>query len=600
MHANRALPQEAASIPGDNAIMKHILFFNPSAPMFQTSWEVVLAFALRQRGHKVRFVACQGLPDCGMAPVHRTDHAAGCESCRYYTQTVLPQMGHSVEYIQAGLTEEERAEARDWSQGLADEELGTAVFRGWPLGEWTWPTAIGEWHAPDPDLSRPEIAQFFRRFLHSGALTALGMRHVFAKQQPDILVTLNGSNLIYRVAVELAKERGIRFLTYEFGWQDETLVFNAERLINDPEHYRQRWQEWKDAPLTREELRAVDTLLMQRRHGKNTANWAFSPPPQDSQEVRAALGLPPDIPMALLCTTSDCEGSMFAYRPPLTQREWIAATVAWFREHPEYLLVIRVHPNERDHAKVDDRALRFYEDLKAENIANVRVVLPGEPFSTYTLMDLASVGLGYGSTTGLEMACLGLPQVHSGIGFYRDGGFTHEITALADIAPVMEAVMQEPRSMETQRLAYRFMRHVYCGMCIPFSKVRVDKRDISAHLNFKSMAELAPGRDASLDRLTGYILGESELYPPPSPERLNVSPEAEDRFFAEKRLSALLDLARRHPDLTDPLIEAAAILCGLGLLNDAIAVYNAALQRDPNATEARSGLEACRSLSAAA
>ena len=53
--------------------------------------------------------------------------------------------------------------------------------------------------------------------------------------------------------------------------------------------------------------------------------------------------------------------------------------------------------------------------------------MPDEKVSTYGLMDVASAGLSYGSTAGLEMACQGLPLVHAGLGYYKDCGFTDEI-----------------------------------------------------------------------------------------------------------------------------------------------------------------------------
>ncbi len=308
--------------------------------------------------------------------------------------------------------------------------------------------------------------------------------------------------------------------------------------------------------------------------------WAFSPSPQDLQQVRAAANLP-DQPMALLCTSSECEASMATRAAPISQREWIERTVAWFGEHPEYTLVIRIHPHEEEYAKIDDRVLRRYEALKASAPQNVRVILPQEEVSTYSLMDLASAGLTYGTTAGLEMACLGLPIVHAGVGFYKESGFTYEVNAPEDIPSIMVEVMERGRSLETQRLAYRFLYRYFLGMSIPFSKVRVASDFINAEICYQSTAELAPGRDRNLDRLVDYILGESELYPPPTPLRALESPDAEDRFFAEQRIAGLLEAARRHPDRSDLLIEAADRLRDLGRLTDAAAVYAAAQRHSP-------------------
>jgi hypothetical protein len=266
------------------------------------------------------------------------------------------------------------------------------------------------------------------------------------------------------------------------------------------------------------------------------------------------------------------------------QQAWIEATIAWFRAHPEYALVVRVHPHEAEYARVDDRMLRRYRAMRDAAPDNVRLILPEEEVSTYSLMDMAAVGLTYGSTTGLEMACQGLPVIHAGVGFYKSFGFTREVTGLADIPRLLAEGMAAPRSIEIQRLAYRFAYQYFIGLSVPFRKVRVADDFIQAEPAYQHTSELALHRDRDLDRLCAYILGEAELYPPPSPLQALQTPHAEDRFFAEQRIAGLLEAARHDPRRTDVLIEAAALLRQIGLVRDAAAVYNAALQRNPDKT----------------
>jgi len=180
---------------------------------------------------------------------------------------------------------------------------------------------------------------------------------------------------------------------------------------------------------------------------------------------------------------------------------------------------------------VDDRPLRRYEALKQSAPTNVRVVLPDETVSTYTLMDAATIGLSYGSTAGLEMAAVGLPVVHAGIGMYRDCGFMEEIRQLNQIDPVMQRSMRLIRSSWTRRLAYRYLHLMYIRLCVPFPAVRVSQDYYSAEPTYVSTAELAPGRDANLDAIAGYILDENELYPSPTEEQTARKTDAEELFF---------------------------------------------------------------------
>jgi hypothetical protein len=557
--------------------MKQILFFSPYMPWTpHLLWEVTLAYALRQRGHNVKFAACGGLPDCGVAPARMERMQITCEECRKFTTIMLPQTFRlQGEFFQESLTAEDKGAIEAWVMAIPSAELQTACYRGLPLGEWVWPDMISYWHSLEPDLSRPQIADTYRNYLRGAAEAATALPRVYDAFQPDVLVTLNGTFFLHRVAVELAKARGVRVVTHERGWRNDTVVFNAEAFVNDISQYRQQWGHWKDVPLTTEELHAVEKLLTQRRRGLNM-NWVgFSPSPQDIRAVREAANLP-DKPIALLCTSSDCEGSLYDRERNVPQMEWIEQTIDWFRAHPEYTLVIRVHPNELEHAKVDDRLLRRYEMLSFGLPENVRLILPEEQVSTYSLMDIASVGLVYGSTAGLEMACQGIPVIHAGIGIYKNAGFTHELTSLEQLPDLMARVMTLSRDPETKRRAYRFVSRIFHSLCVPIRGVKVGNDFVSATLTYDSVAELAPGRDTDLDRTAAYILGEGELYPPPTPEQTAQTEERENRFFAEQRAGALLAAAQEHPDRADLLFEAADALRALGLEAEAVTVQNTA------------------------
>jgi hypothetical protein len=574
---------------------RRILFFSPYLPWIpHTLWEATLAYALGERGHTVQFVTCQGLPNCGVNPLRLYQSADRCRQCRTLAGEMLPNAGHRLEPMQTYLHPEEPAAISRWAESLPAETLRGAEYASLPLGEWVWPEMLNYWHSPEPDLTRPEVAQTYRDFLIGAATAAVCLPRAFDAHRPDILVTLNGAFFLHRVAVELALARGLRVITHERGLLDNTLTLNANAGVWDQGRFDRIWSAWKETPLTVEALRAVERLLSQRRRGQNMGWWAFSPSAQDLRQVRAAADLP-DQPMALLCTSSECEASMAGRKASVGQQEWIEATIAWFAAHPENTLVIRVHPHEAEYAKVDDRMLRRYRALKAAAPPNVRLILPEEEVSTYSLMDMATAGLTYGSTTGLEMACQGLPLVHAGVGFYKGCGFTREVDSVADIPRLLAEVLAAPRSLETQRLAYRFAYHYFIGQSVPFRKVAVAEDFVQAEIAYESTAELAPGRDRELDRMVSYILGEAELYPPPSPLHALQSQDAEDRFFAEQRVAGLLEAARHAPERTDLLVHAASLLRDIGLVSDAIAVYHAALQRDPAAPDAWEGLVAAQS-----
>ena len=271
------------------------LFFSP-----YTLWtphlyvETTLASALKQWGASTLFVTCGGAKECGMAPSRIYDHEEMCAACRSHSVQLLPGLRQKVRFMQSVLGAEEQAEILEWANGIPADGLRSAAFNGQPIGEWAWSDMVSLWHTLTPDLNTPEVADSYRGFLHGTALAATALPKIFDEFKPDLVVTLNGSFHQHRAAIEVAKARGIRFVTHERGWRDETILLNENAVTNDLDKFREEWEKQKWIPLTGGERAEAEALLNQRRSGKNM-NWgAFALPPGERESGprsdRTALG----------------------------------------------------------------------------------------------------------------------------------------------------------------------------------------------------------------------------------------------------------------------------------------------------------------------
>jgi hypothetical protein len=196
--------------------------------------------------------------------------------------------------------------------------------------------------------------------------------------------------------------------------------------------------------------------------------------------------------------------------------EWIRATIELFAQRPDHELVVRVHPAER---KLRGKTTR---EPVAEIIAsafpvlpaNVRVIGPDDPTSSYTLMDQADVGLVYTSTTGIELAMAGVPVLVAGETHYRGLGFTHDADDPASYQRQLDALLADPvgRGPDVElarRYAYLFL--FAAPMAMPFVE---QPRPGVPVLTIASLDELAPGRHRDLDRFCDGVLGRGDFHPP--------------------------------------------------------------------------------------
>lgn len=574
--------------------VERILFFTPFVSWWpHTFWEATLAFAAQLRGAEALFVNCGGLPDCDLVPRRTGRPSDVCARCRSVSVRVMEGLALAHAFASDRVEAGEREAIRAWARELPPAELRAATWNGMPLGEWVFAGTVGYCRRRDLDTRDPEVRRVYLDNLVSAAIAVTGVERIANEFLPTTAVLLNGSFSLHRPVLEALRARGVRVVTHERAMVDNAVTFHEGGPVWERARLDSFWSAWRAVPLAAQELRDAEAILAARRKGKNTGWFGFNPWPEDRAAAMAALGLPGDRPMALLCTSCDHEPSLVDLAPTVSQDAWMASAIEWFAARPEYVLVIRFHPSAAGDPAYATEVRPRLEAFRAGLPPNGFCVLPHEPVNTYALVDCATAGLVYASTIGLEMACAGLPVAHAGGGMYRGAGFTLEPDDPARPGAELELAMAMPRSREASRLAYRYLYRFFRTASVPIRQVRVPSESYTlAGFTFTSSDELLPGRDADLDRAAAFVLGRGPASPPPTAEERARTTADEDRFFAKMRVAALLDAVRARPGDPDRLREAAAGLDDLGLTEDARRLYAAALAADPTHAGALTGLRA--------
>ena len=315
-------------------------------------------------------------------------------------------------------------------------------------------------------------------------------------------------------------------ITHERGYLDNSLALMENANCKALQPIKQLWRDWGAVPLVPQELETIKTYMKQRQFGKNLGGLVFSPPPQNLEKVRQELGLSQEGSVWVLFTSSEDEvisaeewGGPFA-----RQIDWLKQTVAFVAQHPQVNLVIRAHPNTAGKRAVGNNLgqLQELEELRALLPPNVRMVLPDAPVSSYSLMDLATLGLVYSSTVALEMVCKGKTVIVAGGNLISDLPFAQTVAAVADYNQMLTTQLDLPVlvvSQEIQRLAYRYAYALFFRWTIPFPLVQ-DGGPFGSKMTYHSLNDLAPGRDSSLDRIALIILEGEPVCPPPTPVHL--------------------------------------------------------------------------------
>ncbi len=255
---------------------------------------------------------------------------------------------------------------------------------------------------------------------------------------PNGLVTELG--IFYQVARHLE----LNTVTYEFNDQREQIWLSQNEIVMR-QATDQLWAVKGKLPLTpaeRQQIAALeDARTSAKKYGKGTRFW------QDvasvgGEKLRSELNL--DSRPVVLLATNVLGDSLTLGRNIFTasMAEWIKQTVQYFAKRSDVQLVVRIHPGERLMKGVS--SAEVIKEVLPELPAHIHLIGPLEKINTYDLMEIASLGLVYTTTVGMEMAMRGVPVIVAGQTHYRGRGFTMEPNSYTEYFKQLDDVLINP------------------------------------------------------------------------------------------------------------------------------------------------------------
>ncbi len=313
------------------------------------------------------------------------------------------------------------------------------------------------------DLSS-EAAQLYQLRLQRNRAAAHLALTWLRQIDPEVVIVPNGAILEMGAVYQVARYLNLPTVTYEFGEQRQR-IWLANNEIVMRQNTDELWNARKHLSLTAEQKRTLQELFESRRKAnlwKNfTRRWQ-GVSSQGAEQTRQQLGLD-DRPIALLAANVIGDSLTLGRQIfSINMTEWIQRTVRLFAERQDVQFIVRIHPGER-YTKGPSVA-QVVQNLFPQLPRQIHLIPADAPINTYDLIELATLGLVYTTTTGLEMAMMGLPVIVAGQTHYRNRGFTYDPSSWDEYFNLLERGLSEvsalrlsPENVELAwNYAYRF------------------------------------------------------------------------------------------------------------------------------------------------
>ncbi|HEY9844251.1 MAG TPA: hypothetical protein V6D23_27520, partial [Candidatus Obscuribacterales bacterium] len=515
----------------------NILCYSPyTLWQLQGLWETTLLHALRLRGHAIDYVLCDALYQaCDLYRDRGQPRPeTACNHCQQQVTFQMQRLQIPFHWLGPYLQAEDFERAANWAAGLEPEALATANYAEWKIGEWVQASVQLDFRRTFIDCTDPRVITCFRRYLESGLVAALGLDRLYHGLQPDVLLVYNGQLSSTRVALELARARGIRVVAHERGLAPESLrLIQSRRMSMGHELLQQSWQSWSRIPLLRHQIDALSGVM-----ANGSQLYLPSDGPPDRREALCRqLAIDPDSSIWSLFPSADEQllAEAARWQPYSNQLGWIEDSLDYVAGQTGLTLLILVPAGlETDGDKDDEQLDRrnelhqaCYQALEQRLPANARLVWPDQGINPADLAEISDLGLALGSSAALEVALNGKACVVGAGHFLAETGFVRTLHARQEYPALLAELRPRQRpDPETTRQALRFAYLLHFRWNLPFPLVQMPDAE-TGRLAYTRLEQLGPGREPGLERACRIITGsEPEIAPPLSYDR-QIGPEAE-------------------------------------------------------------------------
>lgn len=491
-----------------------------------TTIESLLGVSLVLRGAEVEYLLCDSaLPACMSCEykwykdvekfVKHGPEKRRCKYCYEPAREMLDKLGFEVNAYSQYLDDEVVSKVDDVLQNINIDDVSAFNVDGISVGEHAMAGALRFFARGDLN-DNPFAERLVKVYLRAALLTLHATRRLIAERNIEIVVLHHGIYVPQGIIAEVARNMGVRVVTWHPAYRSKCFIFSHD----DTYHHTMMSEpvsEWESISWSNElEEKTVNYLKSRWVGGEDWISF-LNVPEFDLAKIEESIGVNFSRPCIGLLTNVVWDAQLhYPANAFSNMLDWLKKTIEYFAERTDLQLLIRVHPAEingalKSRQRVVDEINAWFPELPE----NVFVVPPDSPVSTYAAMRQCDSVLIYGTKTGVELTCFGIPVIVAGEAWIRGKGVTIDVSSVSEYIEVLNTLPLNKRMTESSiQRAKKYAFHFFFRRMIPFSFMSPQKNWPPYKIDIDVLDELEEGNCLGLDVVCdGILKGTSFVYP---------------------------------------------------------------------------------------
>lgn len=423
--------------------------------------DAVMAKYLQLKGHNTKLLFCGGLLNqcSALFTKNYPYNPLTCTNCTTYAQRFCDALNINYsfyeDYIDAELMKTIASNIEDEYRGINIMKYAKQSAKRYYKGE---------------DFS--EYDGLLTKKLVDAAISTEVAEQTYVKDNPDVIVTSHGCYAEWGPFADYYKNLQVPVHVWYTGYHPQSLVFNLTSIDANFDAW------FKNHPkLLPHEKYRLQMLLKNRKMGYgDTLLYGFKDRFVSEDTYKKTFVLFPNAPWD---ADETCKDTFFD-----SIIDWVFYTIDVFKNRPEEQLIIRTHPAE----SVYQSSKTVFDAIKSDYLElpkNIKIIAPTSSISSYSLFDVADVGIVSNGTVGLELLLSDIPVITVGGAHYKNKGFTIDATTKEEYLMSINSDLKIQNKEKLNNYGYYY----FCKSFLPtpfWNKVGI----FDIHFTFDSWKEV--------------------------------------------------------------------------------------------------------------
>lgn len=527
------------------------ILWSPSFNICTFFWmhDPVMASALKVRGAEIIPIVCDGIKqhECTVwggywvsdkqgvcKPFSQEFHMQqnmNCESCRKYDQKVWTDVfGAAPLKISQYITKKDIKAVKEELKKIKKDNWQDFIYDKMNIGKIVAKEVKNKYLLGYLEGSSLEFRSA-KNYLYNCLLLEIAYKKIIEEQSPDIVISHDSNYSVWDILCQLAERKKIPYYDYYMGSRGDGSVLYIQDQTAVNGDISETWRTWKKTTLTEQQNKRLDQFI-EMMDGGALFKLKDTIARENTEELNCLLNRM-DLSKPIALWGANISWDCAALDKDIffdNMYKGVNETIKWFQKNPQYQLLIKAHPFEKNKSIPDAGHTLVNEITKIiKNIPkNVFIIPSGSTIKTSQLMQYCKMAIVHTSTMGLDFALRGKPALTTADSHYRNKGFTFDPENKAEYFLQLKRILdsrESPAAIKKRIELSRKYSYLYFFRYYIHSNIFLWNYQGLHKLNLKSYKELLPGNNKFFDYLCDSIINKLKIF-----SERRMPPEGEFNF----------------------------------------------------------------------